>query len=53
MRSVKTLVKVVPAHGAEVPAEAVQGMILQCDRISELVGEIYGKLKYLRVEEVQ
>jgi hypothetical protein len=53
IRSVKTLVKVVPAEGAEVPPETVQGMILQCDRISELVAEIYGKLKYLRVEEVQ
>jgi hypothetical protein len=35
IRSVKTLVKVVPAEGAEVPAETVQAMILQCDRISE------------------
>jgi hypothetical protein len=53
IRSLKTLVKVVPAQGAEVPAETMQGMILQCDRISELVDEIYGKLKYLRAEEVQ
>ncbi len=53
IRSVKNLVKVVPAEGAEVPAETVQAMILQCDRISELVGEIYGKLKYLKAEEVQ
>lgn len=53
IRSVKTLVKVVPAEGAEVPAETLQAMILQCDRISELVGEIYGKLKYLKAEEVQ
>jgi hypothetical protein len=36
-----------------VPPQTVQGMILQCDRISELVNEIYGKLKYLKVEEVQ
>jgi hypothetical protein len=53
IRSVKTLVKVVPAQGAEVSAETAQAMILQCDRISERVDEIYGKLKYLRVEEVQ
>jgi hypothetical protein len=53
IRAVKTLVKVLPAPGAEVPAETAQAMILQCDRISELVDEIYGKLKYLRVEEVQ
>jgi hypothetical protein len=53
IRSVKTLVKIVPVEGAEVPTETIQGMILQCDRISELVGEIYGKLKYLRAEEVQ
>jgi hypothetical protein len=53
IRSVKTMVKALPAQGAEVPAETVQAMILQCDRISELVDEIYGKLKYLRVEEVQ
>jgi len=31
----------------------VQGVTLQCDQISELVDEIYGKLKYLKVEEVQ
>jgi hypothetical protein len=53
IRSVETLVKLAPAEGAEVPAETVQVMILQCDRISELVGEIYGKLKYLKAEEVQ
>ncbi len=53
IRSVKALVKVVPIQGAEVPAETVQAMIPQCDRIAELVDEIYGKLKYLRVEEVQ
>jgi len=53
IRAVKTLVKVLPAPGAEMPAETAQAMILQCDRISELVDEIYGKLKYLRVEEVQ
>jgi hypothetical protein len=53
IRSVKTLVKVLPAQDGEVPPQTVQGMILQCDRISELVNEIYGKLKYLKVEEVQ
>jgi len=53
IRAVKTLVKAVPAAGAEVAAETAQAMLLQCDRISELVDEIYGKLKYLRVEEVQ
>jgi hypothetical protein len=53
IRSLKTLVRVVPAPGAEGPPEAVRDMILQCDRISELVDEIYGKLKYLRIEEVQ
>jgi hypothetical protein len=53
IRSVKTMVKFTPAQGAEVPAESLQVMILQCDRISELVDEIYGKLKYLRAEEVQ
>jgi len=53
IRSVKTLAKVIPAGGAEVPIETFQAMILQCDRISELVGEIYGKLKYLKAEEVK
>jgi hypothetical protein len=53
IRSVKLLVKAVPPHAAEVPAETAQAMVLQCDRIAELVDEIYGKLKYLRVEEVQ
>lgn len=53
IRAVKTLVKAVPAAGAEVPAETAQAMILQCDRIAELVDEIYGKLKYLKAEEVQ
>jgi hypothetical protein len=38
---------------AAVPAETVQAMIAECDRIGGLVGEIYGRLKYLRVEEVQ
>lgn len=52
IRSVKILVKAV-TQGTEVPAESRQGMILHCDRIAELVDEIYGKLKYLRVEEVQ
>jgi hypothetical protein len=51
--SVRTLVKVVPVEGAEVSAKTVQGVTLQCDQISELVDEIYGKLKYLKVEEVQ
>ncbi|MGB8916235.1 MAG: hypothetical protein WCC89_05215 [Candidatus Sulfotelmatobacter sp.] len=51
--SVRTLVKVAPVEGAEVSAKTVQSVTLQCDQISELVDEIYGKLKYLRVEEVQ
>jgi hypothetical protein len=51
--SVRTLVKVVPVEGAEVSAKTVQGVTLQCDQISELVDEIYGKLKYLRIEDVQ
>jgi predicted house-cleaning NTP pyrophosphatase (Maf/HAM1 superfamily) len=53
IRSAKTLVKAVAAGGAEVSAETAQAMILQCDRIAERVDEIYGKLKYLRAEEVQ
>jgi hypothetical protein len=53
IRSVKTLLKALPAQGVEVSAEIVQAMILQCDRISERVDEIYGKLKYLTVEELQ
>jgi hypothetical protein len=53
IRSVKVLVKTVPAQDTEVPPETAQGAILHCDRISELVDEIYGKLKYLRVEEIQ
>jgi|ERR1700683_1061298 hypothetical protein len=53
IRSLKILVKLLPAEGAETPSENHQAMVLQCDRISELVGEIYGKLKYLKVEEVQ
>lgn len=36
-----------------VPPETVQFMIAECDRIGELVDEIYGRLKYLKVEEVQ
>jgi hypothetical protein len=51
--SVRTLVKVAPVEGAEVSAKTVQSVTLQCDQISELVDEIYGKLKYLRIEEVQ
>jgi hypothetical protein len=53
IRAVKALVKFGPTAETEVPAETAQAMILQCDRIAELVDEIYGKLKYLRAEEVQ
>jgi glycine cleavage system H lipoate-binding protein len=41
------------AAAAAVPAETVQAMIVECGRIGGLVGEIYGKLKYLKVEDVQ
>jgi hypothetical protein len=56
--SVKRLAKAAqefPTHeGAPaVPAETVQLMIAECDRIGELVDQIYGRLKYLKVEEVQ
>jgi hypothetical protein len=53
MRAVKLLAKVVPNEGVEAQAETAQAMLLQCDRITELVDEIYGKLKYLRAEEIQ
>ena len=60
IRAVKNLVKIlqeVPAGGQEgqaaVSAEVVQAMIAHCDRIADLVDEIYGRLKYLKVEEVQ
>ncbi len=53
IRAVKTLAKSVPADGAPVPNENGQAMNMQCDRIVDLVSEIYGKLKYLKAEEVQ
>jgi hypothetical protein len=56
--SVKRLVKATqefPTRGgaAAVPPETVQGMIAECDRIGDVVNGIYGRLKYLKVEEVQ
>ena len=56
IRAVKILVRAI--HDVSVPGEAVavetvQSMIAQCDRIADLVDEIYGRLKYLRVEEIQ
>jgi hypothetical protein len=55
IRAVKILVTTVqnlPA-GQAVAAESVSAMIAECDRIADLVDEIYGRLKYLKVEEVQ
>jgi hypothetical protein len=54
IRAAKILVKAVQEVPAgEVAAETVQAMIAECDRIADLVDEIYGRLKYLKVEEVQ
>jgi hypothetical protein len=52
----KILVKAVqeiPANQAAVAPATVQVMIAQCDRIADLVDEIYGRLKYLKVGDVQ
>jgi hypothetical protein len=56
--AVKGLVKAsqefpIHAGAAAVPAATVEAMIAECDRIGELVNGIYGRLKYLKVEEVQ
>ena len=53
IRAVKTLVRAVPPAEANVQAETVQALLRECDRIAERVDEIYGKLKYLRPEEIQ
>lgn len=56
IRAVKLLMKAVQetaAAQAVVPADTVQAMIAECDRIGDLVGQIYGRLKYLEVEDIR
>jgi hypothetical protein len=53
VKSLITAVQELESESTVVTAETVPTMTAQCDVVADLINEIYGKLKYLKVEEVQ